>query len=190
MLDLLRARTPLDAKAKAIHDEGLDTLLKQLHDDLDTALLEAYGWTDLIAPVPLADRLHPTHPDSESLEQTLLTRLVALNHERAAEEKRGLIRWLRPDFQAPVQVPTQTDFDMGEAPKKVARPKTAKQAWPRSLPDQVQAIRATLTASAAPTAAAEIARTYTGARADRIEEVLAALVALGQARRVGARYAA
>lgn len=25
--------------------------------------------------------------------------LVALNHERAAEEKRGLIRWLRPDFQ-------------------------------------------------------------------------------------------
>lgn len=24
---------------------------------------------------------------------------MALNHERAAEEKRGLIRWLRPEFQ-------------------------------------------------------------------------------------------
>jgi len=24
---------------------------------------------------------------------------VALNHERAAEEKRGLVRWLRPEFQ-------------------------------------------------------------------------------------------
>ncbi|MCX6875325.1 MAG: hypothetical protein NTW21_16190 [Verrucomicrobia bacterium] len=38
--------------------------------------------------------------DATSLEQQLLSRLVALNHERAAEEKRGLIRWLRPDYQA------------------------------------------------------------------------------------------
>ncbi len=31
----------------------------------------------------------------------ILTHLVALNHERTAEEKRGLIRWLRPDYQSP-----------------------------------------------------------------------------------------
>ena len=31
------------------------------------------------------------------------TRLVALNRERAAEEKRGLTRWLRPDYQNPVK---------------------------------------------------------------------------------------
>jgi hypothetical protein len=30
----------------------------------------------------------------------LPARLVALNHTRAEEEKRGLIRWLRPDYQA------------------------------------------------------------------------------------------
>ena len=35
------------------------------------------------------------------LEETILHRLVALNAERAAEERRGLIRWLRPDFQRP-----------------------------------------------------------------------------------------
>ncbi len=31
----------------------------------------------------------------------ILTRLVALNRERAEEEKQGLIRWLRPKYQAP-----------------------------------------------------------------------------------------
>jgi hypothetical protein len=50
-------------------------VLKQLHDELDEAVRDAH------AP--------------------LLTRLVALNHERTAEEKRGLIRWLRPDYQNP-----------------------------------------------------------------------------------------
>ena len=40
-------------------------------------------------------------PYAEALEQNILSRLVALNHERAAEEKRGLIPSLRPDFQAP-----------------------------------------------------------------------------------------
>ena len=28
-------------------------------------------------------------------------RLVALNHERAEEERRGIVRWLRPEFQNP-----------------------------------------------------------------------------------------
>jgi len=35
-------------------------------------------------------------PDEETLR-----RLVALNAKRAEEEKRGLIRWLRPAFQNP-----------------------------------------------------------------------------------------
>jgi hypothetical protein len=172
VLEKLRAGTALDAKEKVIHEHGLVSVLKQIHDELDVAVAAAYDW-----PVDLSD-------------DEILTRLVALNHERAAEEKRGLIRWLRPEFQAPVQAATQTDFDMGEAPKKVVKTKAAKQSWPKALPEQVQAIRAMLTASAGPAAAAEIAKTYTGARTDRIEEVLAALVALGQARRVGDRYAA
>ena len=36
----------------------------------------------------------------------LLARLVALNAQRAAEEKTGRIRWLRPEFQYP-QHPAQ-----------------------------------------------------------------------------------
>jgi len=70
-------------KDKKIHDHGLVSILKQLHDDLDAAVFEAYGW-----PPDLAD-------------EQLLEKLVALNHERAAEEGRGLIKYLRPDFQNP-----------------------------------------------------------------------------------------
>ena len=49
---------------------------------------------------------HPPLPISASqhfsiYSEQLLTRLVALNHERAAKEKRGHIRWLRPDYQNP-----------------------------------------------------------------------------------------
>jgi hypothetical protein len=58
-------------------------VLKQIHDELDAAVAEAYGW-----PADLAD-------------EQILERLVALNHERAEEEKRGIIRWLRPEFQNP-----------------------------------------------------------------------------------------
>jgi hypothetical protein len=31
----------------------------------------------------------------------IVARLVALNAERAAEEKAGKVRWLRPDYQEP-----------------------------------------------------------------------------------------
>lgn len=45
--------------------------------------------------------------DAAVLEQLILSRLVALNHKRAAEETRGLIRWLRPDYQAPATAAVQ-----------------------------------------------------------------------------------
>ena len=44
----------------------------------------------------------PSREDCKrALDEALLERLVALNTERAAEEKRGHIRWLRPEFQIP-----------------------------------------------------------------------------------------
>ncbi len=88
VLEKLRSGDALNAKEKTLHDQGLVTLLRQIHDELDAAVLEAYGWADL----------HPLTPEHEP---ELLTRLVALNHERAAEEQRGHIRWLRPDYQTP-----------------------------------------------------------------------------------------
>lgn len=109
VLEKLRSGEPLTAKEKQIHDQGLVTVLRQIHDELDEAVLDAYGWGDLSARdtgIPACS----SAPGASSEEAgrnayitELLTRLVALNHERAAEEKRGLIRWLRPDYQNPTK---------------------------------------------------------------------------------------
>jgi len=49
------------------------------------------------------------------LDDALLTRLVALNTQRAAEETNGQIRWLRPDFQNKSATPTQTAIDLSSS---------------------------------------------------------------------------
>jgi hypothetical protein len=58
-------------------------IVHRLHEQIDAAVADAYGW-----PADL--------PPSE-----IVTRLVALNAERAQEEAAGKIRWLRPDYQIP-----------------------------------------------------------------------------------------
>jgi hypothetical protein len=98
VLEKLRSGEELTAKEKKIHDDGLVSVLKKIHDDLDAAVFDAYGW-----PATLSD-------------DEILERLVALNHERAAEEQRGLVRWLRPEFQNKLQDKTaggdvQREFD-------------------------------------------------------------------------------
>ena len=44
VLEKLRAKEPLTTKEKLIHNKGLVSVLKQLHDDLDAAVFAAYGW--------------------------------------------------------------------------------------------------------------------------------------------------
>ncbi|MDZ4188573.1 MAG: type IIL restriction-modification enzyme MmeI, partial [Hydrogenophaga sp.] len=90
VLDKLRRGEPLNAKDKALHEQGLVSVLQSLHDELDAAVLQAYGWSDLGA-VPWADEAARA-----AWTETLLERLVALNAKRAAEEAAGTVRWLRP----------------------------------------------------------------------------------------------
>ncbi len=63
-------------------------IVAKLHDDLDQAVADAYGWGEDWQRSPL--------PPAE-----IVRRLVALNAQRAAEEADGHIRWLRPDYQIP-----------------------------------------------------------------------------------------
>lgn len=85
---LARANMALDDDDERIKREGLVLILKELHDKLDALVLEAYGWTDLV------DKTGPS-------DDVILERLVRLNAERKAEEARGLVHWLRPDYQIP-----------------------------------------------------------------------------------------
>jgi hypothetical protein len=209
VLEKLRSGEPLTAKEKLIHDQGLVTVLRQIHDELDEAVLEAYGWGDLAAStkeaphscgagecvaieqpealpndVPFASR--------QECRDSLLTRLVALNHERAAEEKRGLIRWLRPDYQNPTAAapqPVQATLASTESISslKTENLKLATLAWPERLPDQVTLLRKLITTGdrnvAAPYDAESLSALFprkNKKRTEQIEGILETLKGLGQ----------
>lgn len=115
VLAKLRSGEALTVKEQAIHKQGLCSVLKDLHDRLDAAVAEAYGW-----PVDL--------PGDE-----LLTRLVALNHERATEEAAGTIRWLRPAFQAPNVPPVKPAKPAKVKKDKAVSAKKKKTKWPMCI---------------------------------------------------------
>lgn len=174
VLEKLRSGETLTKKEQAIHEQGLVSVLKELHDELDAAVFDAYGW-----PPGLSD-------------QEILERLVALNAERAEEERQGLIRWLQPEFQCPEGAAgTQTEtIDVGETtPAKAATAK--KQPWPKALAEQAQAVRSALEGSAAPATPEQVARGFQRARTERVAELLDTLASLGQCRRTpDGRFAA
>ncbi|HYO75697.1 MAG TPA: DNA methyltransferase, partial [Thermoanaerobaculia bacterium] len=154
----------LDSSDIEAYEQGLGATLKQLHDDLDAAVFDAYGW-----PHDLTD-------------EEILERLVALNAERAEEERRGIIRWLRPEFQNPggaaaaQQAITATGTD---APETAAVEKQAR-VWPKELPAQIAAVRELVAGAATQTWSAErTARAVKGARRTQVEAVLESLSALG-----------
>ena len=44
VLASLRAGEPLGERERVIHEQGLVSVLRGLHDDLDKAACDAYGW--------------------------------------------------------------------------------------------------------------------------------------------------
>jgi len=195
VLEKLRRDEPLDDKDKRLHAHGLVTVLDELHRELDAAVLAAYGWSDLVpvlvgapgALVPVADR-----PDTlAAAEAELLARLVALNAERAAEEVRGHVRWLRPRFQTG-EIPTQQtgiDGDIAdiEVPTQVP---SRRRPWPADLPQQIAALAGALSASTTPLDIDALAGHFIGKGAwkKRLPQLLETLAALGRARQDDKRW--
>ncbi len=188
VLEKLRAEAPLSAKDKTIHEQGLVSLLRELHDALDREVFAAYGWSDLAdtlvgrpgATTPLPDKA----PEQAAAEEELLTRLVALNALRAAEEARGHIRWLRPDYQNPGAATApqgeQAEPDHRPAEEAPATP-AGKLTWPKSMREQVAAVRAALAEAPpnTPQSAPTLATRFKRKPADEIQSVLEALEELG-----------
>lgn len=161
VLDKLRAGGDLTDDERVINDMGLISTLQLLHERIDAAVAEAYGW-----PAGLADM------DS-------LARLVALNAERRREEATGKIRWLRPDLQAgPLTGPAQgrMDVDMDQGDLDAA---SIKLPWPKTLAEQVQAVRAALSRLGRQRSVEAIARQFKGAKRERVGEILEAMALMG-----------
>jgi hypothetical protein len=199
VLEKLKTGGPLNAKEKVIHEHGLVAVLKTLHDELDRAVLDAYGWSDLAPLLKVVSGIAvagasgtPATPDDckRALDDHLLERFVALNAERAAEEQRGLIRWLRPEFQIlasgqpQTQMAEQLEIDTDEEVAVTAKP-GARRPWPATLPAQVKAVAEVLTAARVPLADDAIAACFTGRGAwkKRLPQIIDTLVAVGRVRR-------
>ena len=178
VLEKLRSSQPLTDKEKTIHEHGLVSVLRQLHDDLDRAVFDAYGWNDLAtelvckpgATMPVLDK-----PAAQAqAEEELLARLVKLNGERTAEEARSLVRWLRPEFQhkAAGAAAAQTEFE-GEA-VAVSAPVAVKRPWPKEATAQAKALADLLADSPASMALDQIAARFTarGRWRERLEPML------------------
>lgn len=163
VLAAIRAGKTLTPAERDVHDAGQVSILRTLHDRLDGAVADAYGW-----PANLSDA-------------EVIPRVVALNAERVKEEAAGNVLWLRPDFQAPEEArrrAVQTEMVVGEGATAGAV------AWPKDAPSQFIVLRSALTRG--PATAQDVSRQFKGApRGARMAEMLATLAALGQARPVG-----
>lgn len=171
VIQSLRVGGTLNAKERAIYDRAHLRVLQQQLDEIDQAVCQAYG----------------VSPDAD--EEAILEFLVSLNSDRALEEAKGVVRYVRPEFQARRgrAEPTRgLELETPEAAEAVA----ALQ-WPDTLPDQVVSIGRVLAGARKPLTAADVARAFAGKRAASVQPVLDALAAIGQARRLDdGRYAA
>lgn len=171
VLEKLRAGERIEGKDREVYDQGLVGILRDLHDQIDAAVADAYGW-----PADLSD-------------DEILHRLVDLNKQRAAEEASGHIRWLRPEYQNPAGHQTMAKGEQGAldiGPKDTA----TKAPWPKSLPEQIAAVQAAL-ADLGEATPEQIARQFQRARSGTVQPLLESLSALGHARPTeGGRFAA
>jgi len=219
VLEALRAGRRLTPKEQAIHEQGQVSILREIHDKLDVEVLQAYSWgamahefyglrhgntLDPVTGWPVDKLADPTAAAAQlaaawaHFDQKVLTQLVALNAERAAEEAAGNIRWLRPEYQAPQGTATQGALNVKDDEKKTegtkakkgakaAKPK--KQAWPKTMAERVRAVEQTLKAAEAAMTAEEVAKKYfTRAKAGEVAEILDTLVTLGHAHQKGEKF--
>ena len=222
VLEKLRADEPLNAKDKLIHDQGLVSLLQQLHDDLDEAVFAAYGWQHLwqarqeshrgmihdlqTGDIRLLDATGEQFDAAvakfdQQLNAEILQRLVTLNAQRAEEEKRGIIHWLRPEYQSGGQrakgeeqeelaLKSKTGGKVkGEKLEVKGQKPGAKQPWPKPLAERIRATEQALHAAGHAVTAEELTQSFSRAKAADLQEILESLVTLGRARQDGERFA-
>ena len=147
LLEKLRKGEEFSEKDREYNNKALVSTLKQIHDDLDRAVLEAYGWEDL------------AQIDGE-IEEIILDRLVTLNAQRAEEERNGHIRWLRPEYQAPGETITQTNLEGLDTLETNIPTPTTQKTFPKQPKEQLAAIRDLLRSSNTPWSIDQIATNF------------------------------
>lgn len=163
VVEKLRTGEPLTNKERETHELAACGVLKDLHDELDALVAEAYGW-----PWP-------------TKREEILERLVLLHGERLEEEKHGVIRWLRPDYQIPRFAPKGAPpSELAFVAPDSAAPFTVadRRPWPSTAVEQLAAVGAAV--AQAPHSADEVAAAFRGARKDLVARHLETLAMMGE----------
>jgi len=163
VVEKIRAGQVLTVKEKTTYDDGLAAVVLNLHEQLDAAVAEAYGW-----PASLSDA-------------EILTHLVQLNQQRLAEEAAGTVRYLRPEYQAPGQQAALA-LPATAAAATVAAAATA-QPWPTELAQQMLAVRAIIQQAAGEALSSDqVAARFRRTKADKVKPLLDTLAMMSQVR--------
>ncbi|WP_229380044.1 class I SAM-dependent DNA methyltransferase [Fibrella forsythiae] len=167
VVEKLRLGEVLSSKEQIINQQGLASLVLSLHQQLDIAVADAYGW-----PYDL--------PEGD-----ILTRLVGLNQERAAEEAAGLIRFLRPSYQRPGSAAAsqqQLGIDLPGSAPAISAPVTSQQVWPKALAQQMQAVREAVQQAGVPISTKQVATYFQRTRPEKVQPLLDTLASLALVR--------
>jgi len=175
VVEKLRSGEKLTDKERAVHEIAACGVLRDYHDELDRLVARAYGW-----PWPME-------------REEVLERLVALHDERVEEEKRGIVRWLRPEYQIPrfggAAPAAEPALELPEPPAAEATPADETRPWPAGAVEQIGAVKARLTGAAA--TPGEVAAAFTGAPVALVARHLETLSMVGEVRLLdGHRYEA
>ena len=162
VVEKLRSGELLTVKERAIHEIAACGVLRDIHNKLDELVAEAYGW-----PWPME-------------KDEILERLVTLHDERVEEEKRGIVRWLRPEYQIPrfaPETPALT-LEITEAARQPVVATAAPRTWPATAVEQLSAISSLV--AQRPLTPDEVATSFTGAKKDLIAKHLEILALMGE----------
>ena len=131
--------------------------------------------------------MRPSAPKSCGLPATLpdaevLTRLVQLNQQRAAEEAAGTVRYLRPEYETPGQ--QQGTMALATVGTAADVTPTEAQPWPAELAKQMQVLRTVVQGAVAPLTAKQAAARFRGTKAAKVQPLLDTLVSMALVRHV------
>lgn len=164
LLEKIRPGSSLTDKEADQKDRGRVLILAELHHSIDAAVSKAYGWP------------------AEILDDEILERLVALNSERTTEERRGFLRWVRPDYQIEKFGPLAHRADKVQS-ISVSRRAKAKRIFPEDLKSQGSVVLELIRQSRRPISAEEIAANFSDESKTKalVSDVLRSLNRLGEA---------
>ena len=170
---------------------GLVSVLKDIHDDIDRAVFEAYGWADLI---PRWSASRGRRCPRRTRRRSRKRRRKSCCHASSPEPGAGGGRTARHRPLAAAGLSNPETRPQGETPEDVEQveaqlvvPETAdgKPAWPKDELDRIRVVRDMLGRAPAPLAPEALSAAFRGRnsapRKKRVEQVLQTLVAAGVA---------